>query len=123
MSRMHLGRWAVFATYVVAMLVSMLVPVPSTPWYLPTYFDKLVHVGLFFGLVVLAAWAAGASRRSVASIAWIVVLAVGLAGLVELVQIQLPYRTGDVRDFAAGVAGALAGAVVIRLARGFPTHR
>ena len=96
--------------YVAAMLLAFLMPVSYTPDYLPGVLDKLVHLGLFLGFAVMVAWRAQGlrERRSLVAFGSTAVF----AGLVEVLQVLLPYRSGDPVDFVAGVAGGLVGAVV-----------
>jgi VanZ family protein len=69
--------------------------------------DKLVHAVVIAGLALLLQWRPGAPSRVISTIAAFLV-AGSVAGLIELLQEPLPYRSGDVRDFFAGIAGALA---------------
>jgi len=103
-------RPAVLGGYVAAMLAALLMPVPATPAYLPGGFDKLVHVGLFLGFALLLAWTAQGLRERRTLVAFGSTAA--FAALVEVLQLLLPYRSGDVVDLAAGVAGGLIGAVL-----------
>ena len=73
-------------------------------------FDKAVHVGLFGGLALLLCWAFNSAARPRAVV--IVGLASAMAGLIEVVQGLLPYRSAEWWDLLAGVAGALAGALL-----------
>jgi VanZ family protein len=110
------GRRFVLGAYVAALLVLMLMPVPPTPSYLPVYFDKIVHVGLFFALAALAYWSNVGEQRP--SVIRIVVACAALAAVIEVVQSQLGYRTGDPKDFLAGTLGALIGAIAARFVLG-----
>lgn len=103
-------RSAVLGTYVVAMLAVFLMPVPPSPASVPAQFDKLVHVALFMGLVLLLLWSTSPARphRVVVTLG----AAVALAAVIEALQAMLPYRNGDLVDFAAGAAGALLGALL-----------
>jgi VanZ family protein len=121
MNRKSLTRRVVLPAYVVGLLFLMFVPVPPTPAYLPGDFDKLVHVGLFFVLAALA-YASGLGGRGPA-VTMIVVACAGLAAVIEVVQSQLPYRSGDPKDFIAGTLGALAGALAARFALGQAARR
>lgn len=96
-------RWAL-AAGVATTAVLFLAPV-SNP--LPTVdgiqTDKLAHAALMGGLALLVWWNLPAGRwRAAAS----VLLAGAYAGLIELVQLVLPFRSGDVTDLAAGLFGA-----------------
>ena len=100
-------RHKVFIGYVVLMVLVFLLPVPSTPLEESKYVDKAVHFGIFLGFALLfyidrhwRAW-------------WTLLISAAFAGGIELVQSILPYREGDWLDFAAGVAGAGVGAVLV----------
>lgn len=103
-------RRTVLAAYVTAMAVSLLIPLPDPPSFVPSNFDKAVHAGMFLGFAALAAW----NMRG----GWVgrMLMALGIAALVaalvELIQAPLPYRSCDPVDFLTGVAGAVLGAVV-----------
>jgi VanZ family protein len=121
MNRINVIRRFVLPAYVVALLVLMFVPVPATPSYLPGDFDKIVHVGLFFVLAVLAYWG-GMGERS-PTLTTVVAACAALAAAIEVVQSQIPYRSGDPKDFLAGTLGALAGALAARLVTGRTARR
>ncbi len=117
----RLIRRFVLPAYVVGLLLLMFVPVPPMPSYLPGDFDKVVHVGLFLVLAALA-YASGLGGRGPA-VTLIVVASAGLAAVIEVVQSQLPYRSGDPKDFIAGTLGALVGALAARFAIGLAARR
>jgi VanZ family protein len=102
-------RRIILGGYVAFMLAALFMPVPATP-SLPGNFDKVAHVGLFFGFAGLVGWNArgGRGSRGLRALAW----AVAFAGLTEVLQSLLPYRSGDPMDLAAGAAGAVVGAVL-----------
>lgn len=107
--------------YVVVLLGITLAPLPSTEGFveiLPyldrvaSILDKFVHAVLFGGLTLLILWNLDSGgRRGVVLQA--VGLALAAAALVEILQSPLPYRHGDVLDFAAGGAGAVVVAIVV----------
>lgn len=107
--------------YVVVLLGITLAPLPSTEGFveiLPyldrvaSILDKFVHAVLFGGLTFLILWNLDSGgRRGVVLQA--VGLALAAAALVEILQSPLPYRHGDVLDFAAGGAGAVVVAIVV----------
>ena len=121
MHRKTTWRRFVLGIYIVGMLVLLLMPVPPTPSYLPADFDKIVHVGLFFVLAALAYWSSVNERRP--SVTLIVVACAALAAAIEVVQSFLGYRTGDPKDFVAGMLGAFVGAFAARLTLGAATRR
>jgi VanZ family protein len=121
MTQKTMWRRFVLGIYIVGMLVLLLMPVPPTPSYLPADFDKIVHAGLFFVLAALAYWSSVNERRP--SVIVIVAGSGALAAAVEVVQSLLGYRTGDPKDFVAGVLGALGGAFTARLTLGAAIRR
>ncbi|MDH4042980.1 MAG: VanZ family protein [Gemmatimonadota bacterium] len=111
MARSRSFRSAVLVAYVAVMLVALLMPVPSS--LAPGgQFDKLVHVALFMGLALLVVWSAGPGRPHRIGVA--LGTAVALAAVIEVLQAVLPYRSGDIVDFAAGAVGAGIGAFLCR---------
>ncbi len=97
-------RWAVTTIYAAAVVVAHLTPVPATG-DLPGL-DKWVHAALFGALAFMTYWSLRPGMRFLTSVA----VGVAAAGLVELLQSPLPYRSGDVWDFAAGAVGVVLGA-------------
>jgi VanZ family protein len=74
--------------------------------------DKLAHLLVVGGLAVLFWWNLPAGRwRAPAA----VLLASAYAGVIELVQGILVFRTGDVMDLVAGVAGAVGSVTAVRM--------
>ena len=114
-------RRLVLGVYIILILGLTLAPLPNAeelaeaiPFleWLEDFADKIVHALLFSGLGLLLFWNFGwTDQRAV------VLRAIGLAlvgaALVEVLQSPLPYRHGDVLDFAAGGAGAVAVVVVV----------
>lgn len=84
---------------------------PKGGWWVDIQLDKIVHIGLFAGLIFL--WAS-AFELHLPATKWIVlVLAVLYGTLVELVQKQwIPNRSFDVYDIIADAAGAVLGLFV-----------
>lgn len=108
-------RRPLLVAYVVAILAATLAPVPTSVWWLPTWFDKVVHAGMFLGLSLVGYWnLPGQRRQGVGGVARVVAPGAALAGAIEMVQAQMAYRTGDVWDFVWGVAGAVTGYFVAR---------
>jgi len=97
-------RWAL-AIGIAATAVLFLAPVSNpVPTVEGIETDKLAHAVLVGGLAVLVWWNLPAGQwRGAAS----VLLAGAYAGLIELVQLLLPFRSGDVSDLLAGMLGAL----------------
>jgi VanZ family protein len=102
-------RHKVFVGYVVVMVLVFLLPVPNTPLAESRHVDKVVHLGIFLGFALLF----NIDRHW--RVLWTFLISVMFAGGIELVQGTLPYREGDWVDFAAGVAGAGLGAVLVLL--------
>jgi VanZ family protein len=82
-----------------------------------TGFDKLVHALVIAGFALILHWRPG-SNPGLSSAAFALLAASAVAGLIELFQQPLPYRSGDLRDFVAGVAGALAAVAVSAVVQG-----
>lgn len=76
-----------------------------------TGFDKLVHALVIAGFALILHWRPG-SAPALSSAVFAFLAASAVAGLIELLQQPLPYRSGDLRDFVAGVAGAVAAIAV-----------
>ena len=97
-------RWAL-AVGIAATAVLFLAPVPNpVPTVEGMETDKLAHAVLVGGLAVLVWWNLPAGRwRGAAS----VLLAGAYAGAIELVQLVLPFRSGDAIDLLAGMLGAV----------------
>jgi VanZ family protein len=111
MTRTTLRR-TLLAVYVLAVTFLMVAPIraPQLAAEIPES-DKLVHVGVFGLMTGLIWWNLEGRQRG--RIFWAAVLATGFAVLVECVQSFVPYRSADPLDAAAGLAGALACAVVL----------
>jgi VanZ family protein len=81
---------------------------PKNNWFSKVYFDKWVHIGFFFVLVVLWLWALNLFKKAMFILLIVCAAMYGLA--VELVQDQfIPNRSFDVGDWMADMAGAFAG--------------
>lgn len=97
---------------VIFALTHLPIAVPSpTRW-----FDKVEHAGAYAGLAVLlcAAWSVF-RRPGIAMAAAVVGVAAAYGALDELTQMLVPLRSADPWDWAADVAGAMAGALVFLL--------
>jgi VanZ family protein len=109
-------RRLILAVYVVALFGVTLTPVPA-PTYAGMGLDKLVHLGLFAGLAFLIHRNLDIKSGWIAS-AVAITLSVAAALMIEGLQDILPYRRSDLRDFAAGVVGAIIGVAVAALLLG-----
>ena len=91
-------------------------PLPEAPM---TNFDKLVHALMFLGLSGAVFFdntrylRRATNGRRVFSGSFLFPVLVG--GLIEIVQIFLPYRTGDWWDFFYDAVGAMAGFLICLL--------
>ncbi len=100
-------RWAILALYLAGLVGATLAPLPDS-YSQQSGLDKWAHAALFFGLAFLAYWnLQGNPRVTLAALS-----AMAAAAMIEILQIPLPYRSGDVWDFAAGTAGAVMGALL-----------
>jgi VanZ family protein len=107
-----------FLAYVAGVVVLMFAPVPASAPSLPG-FDKFVHVGVFLLFGALLYW--DRSETSRADATSVILMTSAAAGLVELIQIVLPYRSGSMLDFVAGVLGGVVGALAMRQLLRMPT--
>jgi VanZ family protein len=102
-------RHTILVLYILAMVLAFLLPVPRLPVPAPGGVDKVVHFGLFLGFALLY----HLDRRP--SVGEMLLVSFAFAGAIELVQLALPYRGGDWRDFVAGATGAGIGAALALL--------
>jgi VanZ family protein len=99
--------WLFWAA-VLAVAVLSVIPGETVPPVF-RFWDKAQHALAFAVLAVGGLLAYGRNWRAL-------LLALGAYGaLIELVQTQLPWRFGDVADFAADVVGLAVGIVVFRV--------
>lgn len=110
-------RRPVFVAYDIALLLLTLAPIPTRVSWAPSWADKVVHAGLFFGFAILLDWNLGGTLRRRAPV--VLVTSAGVAGGIELLQVPLQFRSGDPWDFAWGVVGATVGYWTWRVATGF----
>ncbi len=104
--RSTLVRRAAFGTYLALTLLLLLAPVAQD---LPSSYyaslDKVVHVGLFFGLALLG-------YLNVPSILAVTAFVVLVAGGTEILQGFTAYRSREFWDFVADMVGTGTGLVV-----------
>ena len=104
--RSTLVRRAAFGTYLALTLLLLLAPVAQD---LPSSYyaslDKVVHVGLFFGLALLG-------YLNVQSILAVTAFVVLVAGGTEILQGFTAYRRRELWDFVADMVGTGTGLVV-----------
>lgn len=115
------GRGRLIAVYLAVVFAVTLAPLPSdaAAQLNATGLDKLVHAVLLGGFALLLYWRPG-PPLAVGRAALALLAAAAVAGLIELAQEPLPYRSGDIRDFWAGIVGAL---VAMLLASGWRAIR
>ncbi len=82
--------------------------------------DKFLHLFAYSGLALLLAltWRA-CWGHSVRLLAWVFAICVVYGGVDELLQIPIPSRHGDSRDWLADVTGAVVGLAVYSLGQWF----
>ncbi|WP_370306272.1 VanZ family protein [Sinimarinibacterium flocculans] len=95
---------ALWVIAVAAVGASALVPVPQTP-ELPGYTDKLVHLGCYLVLGLLAVLGQRHARGRLAASLAMVVFGV----VIELVQNRLPWRSFEWADIVANTIGVVVG--------------
>jgi hypothetical protein len=108
-NRGGLGRRWLIVAYVAVVFGITLAPIPpdAVDRFTIPGADKWVHAAMIGGFALLLYWRPGPAL----AIGWAAgsfLAAAALAGIIELAQEPLPYRSGDWRDFGAGLAGALA---------------
>lgn len=116
------------ATISWALVILVLCAIPgrdlaNISWLVLLAFDKWVHAGIFFVLILLFLRANVLELQSRVIIArWGLAAAIGYGGVLEVMQGALfDERTADVYDFIANTFGAVLGFVLFeRLAKKFP---
>ena len=104
--RSRLVRRTAFGAYLAWLLVLLLAPVAQRfPSNYYTSFDKVLHLGLFFGLALLG-------YLNVPSIMVVTAFAVLVAGGTEILQGFTAYRSSELWDFVADLVGTGVGLVV-----------
>ena len=96
------------ALYLVALIGLLMLPISGADRLISIGGDKLIHVALFGGLSIFLRWNLSATRNAVVySVAIASVIVVGT----ELAQSLVSYRSAELWDVAAGLVGAILGAV------------
>ncbi len=104
--RSTLVRRAAFGTYLAWLLVVLLAPVAQRfPSNYYASFDKVLHLGLFFGLALVG-------YLNVPSIMAVTAVAVLVAGGTEILQGFTEYRSRELWDFVADLVGTGIGLVI-----------
>lgn len=107
------ARRRLIVAYLLVLFSITLAPIPADAAAQLTIagYDKVIHALVIGGLALMLHGRPG-TTTGIASAAFAVLAASAVAGLIELFQEPLPYRSGDPRDFLAGVAGALSAVAV-----------
>ncbi|MFR9621099.1 MAG: VanZ family protein [Rikenellaceae bacterium] len=103
--------------YTVVLTTLCLVPISApTPNLQVIGFDKLVHIGLYFGLNVLliSTIIARRTKATATQIAATTMVAIAYGTIIEFVQQQVG-RDFDIYDIAANSLGAIIAAIIICL--------
>ena len=103
-------RRTVFFAYIALVFASTLAPLSGDMYRAVSGLDKLAHVVLFSGVAFVTYWSQKAAGEP--SPLFAAGFAAAMAALIELIQSALPYRSGDIWDFFAGLLGAVLGAAV-----------
>lgn len=80
---------------------------PSENWMSKIYFDKWVHIGIFFFFMIIWGWALSLTKKGMW---WLLAIAIIYGILVEVAQDTLvPNRSFDLGDWIADIGGSLVG--------------
>ncbi|MDO9508692.1 MAG: VanZ family protein [Thermovirgaceae bacterium] len=96
----------VWVAGIIAFLLISIMPIGRTPLSAIDMGDKIAHFGVFFILSLFPTATEAASRKTV----FLVLLLVALGS--EVIQVFVPYRSGEVMDFIADMLGFFAGSGV-----------
>jgi len=102
------------ALYLIALFGLLLLPISGVgSRFINMGGDKLIHIALFGGLSVILRWNFSATRNAVFK-----TVAIGfvIAAIAEIAQRLVAYRSAELSDVAAGIVGAILGAVVMNRA-------
>jgi VanZ family protein len=111
-------RIAIAAVYFIILNILFTLPgtaFPSDDWMTRIWFDKWVHTGLFFVLIILVGWAIRSDRKPWA----IILISAAVYGiLVEIVQHKwIPFRSFDWGDWIADITGSVLGMLAFNRAK------
>jgi VanZ family protein len=115
----YYGPAILWALFVLVMCAAKLGSVSESPAFFPG-FDKLVHCGFMFVLVVFLAFGV-IKQQSPPSLSYKIVIFITLAvsaygGIIELLQLYVfTWRDGEWNDFFADSVGACMGAFSVML--------
>lgn len=111
-------RYPLSCALIAAIWVACMVPVPETPLKDVSFFDKWVHISMYFVLVGIIWWEYNRQHKTKTNPrrlllgGWLAPLLMG--GLIELAQAFCTggNRSGDWLDFAANASGSTLAAVI-----------
>jgi VanZ family protein len=113
------GLAFLWALFILIMCAAKFGSISGSPMFFPG-FDKLVHCGLFFVLVVFGFY--GFSRQQISAampykaVLFIIALAIAYGGIIELLQLYIfTWRSGEWDDLFADAVGASMGGFGILL--------
>lgn len=97
------------AVYTISLILLLIVPIEGPGFrFLGIQSDKWMHILLFGGLAVLLRWNLSALEHA---LIFSICTAFFVAGATEAMQVLVAYRSAELMDLIAGLAGALLGAV------------
>lgn len=115
----HYGPAFLWALFILIMCGAKFGPISKSPMFFPG-FDKLVHCGFFFVLVIFGFY--GVIRQQVPAfmpykaVLFIIALAIIYGGVIELLQLYIfTWRSAEWDDLFADAVGALMGGFGILL--------
>lgn len=94
---------------VLFVLIAIMTPgddIPSVGITIP-HIDKVVHLGMFGGVSVCFYWDYVQSMKKMPSLLLSLIALVGFAAMTEIIQLYVPKRSCDYRDFIADSIGIL----------------
>jgi VanZ family protein len=111
-------KFVLVVAYAAVVAMATLAPLPADAYDVADSLisDKVVHFLLFGGLAgLLCTFKVGGGQLPEGA----VIVTVAAAALVELIQMPLPYRTGDWWDLLWGAGGALIAVIAVVRVRGW----
>ncbi len=120
---MVLKRTILFLTVVYLVLVTILslVPLSDIDSSKIPYFDKLIHICFYWGLNILLLWNIASNLKSelnIRNIIYATLISVAYSVVIEFLQ-PLTDRNCDLEDIVANSVGAITGATMFYIVRGF----
>jgi VanZ family protein len=112
-SNLHYFRYIILTSYFIVLNILFFLPgsaFPKENWLDKMWFDKWVHIGLISVFAILCCWAIKVKHRFGLLMIFIILSVYGI--LIEIIQEQwITYRSFDIGDWVADIAGALLGLV------------